>query len=59
MLTENITNILQKMLKKQFPDANGLQDPLLGRLLNYQIYQNTPFFQVVHNGLYHWLALIT
>ena len=50
---------LQKMLKKQFPDANGLQDPQLGQLLNYQIYQNTPFFQVVHNGLYHWLALIT
>ena len=58
-MTDKIIKALQKMLKKQFPDANGLQDPQLGQLLNYQIYQNTPFFQVVHNGLYHWLALIT
>ena len=43
MLTDNVIDVLQKMLKKQFPDANGLQDPLLGKLLSYQIYQNTPF----------------
>ena len=60
MLTDNVINVLQKMLKKQFPDANGLQDPWLGQLLGYQIYQNTPFVQVIiHNGRYHWLALST
>ena len=47
------------MLKKQFPDANGLQDPLLGQLLRYHIYQNTPFVQVIHNDRYYWLALST
>ena len=35
-------NISQNILKKQFPDANGLQDPLLGQLLSYQIYEDTP-----------------
>ena len=59
MLTDNVINVLQKMLKKQFPDTNGLQDPLLGQLLSYQIYQNTPFVQVIHNGCYHWLWLST
>ena len=43
MLTDNVINALQKILKTQFPDAFGLQDPLLGQLLNNQIYQNTPF----------------
>ena len=47
------------MLKKQFPDVNGIQDPLLGQLLSYQVSQNTPFVQVIHNGRYHWLALST
>ena len=53
ILTDNIINGLQKIFKKQFPDANNLQDPLLGQLFSYQLYQNAPFFQVVHNGLYH------
>ena len=30
---------------------------MLGKLLSYQIYQNIPFVQVIHNGRYHWLAL--
>ena len=51
MLADNVIDVLQKMLKKQFPAANGLQDPLLGKLLSYQIYQNTPFVQVIHNCL--------
>ena len=59
MLTDNIIDVLQKMLKKQFPDASGLQDPLLGQLLTYQIYQNTPFVQVIQNGRYSWLAFST
>ena len=59
MLTDSVINVLQKMLKKHFPDANGLPDPLLGQLLSYQIYQNTAFVQVIHNGRYHWLALST
>ena len=44
-------------LQDPFPDANGLQNPLLGQLLRHQIYQNTLFAQVIHNGCYHWLAL--
>ena len=59
MLTDSVINVLQKMLKKQSPDVNGLPDPLLGQLLSYQIYQNTAFVQVIHNGCYHWLVFST
>ena len=46
MLNDNIVNAVQKMLKKQFTEANGLQDPVLGQGLNFQVYQSIPFIQV-------------
>ena len=35
MLNDDIVNALQKMLKKQFTEANGLQDPVLGQGLDF------------------------
>ena len=57
MLTGNVINLLQKMLKQVFVDAMGLQDPVRGQNLSYDVYQNRPFVQIIHNGRYHWLAL--
>ena len=37
MLNDNIVNAVQKMLKNQFTEANGLQDPVLGQGLNFQV----------------------
>ena len=34
MLNNNIIQTFQQMLKIQYPDANGLQDPVLGQVLN-------------------------
>ena len=59
MLTDNVINLLQKMLKQVFVDAIGLQDPVRGQNLSYDVYQNRPFVQVIHDGRYHWLALST
>ena len=59
MLTDNVINVVQKMLKRKFTDAMGLQDTLLGQSLTYDVYQNKPFAQIIHNGRYHWLALST
>ena len=59
MLTNNVVNLLQKMLKQVFGDAMGLQDPVRVRNLSCDVYQNRPFVQVIHNGRYHWLALST
>ena len=50
MLTDNVINVLQTMLKQKFTDAIGLQDILLGQYLTYDIYQNKSFVQVTHNG---------
>ena len=59
MLNDNIINAVQKMLKKQFSQANGLQDPALGQTLNFNINRNLPFVQVLHDGRIHWIAVST
>ena len=43
------------MLKIQYPDANGLKDPVLGQVLIFAVYQTTPFVQVLHDGSLHWI----
>ena len=47
------------MLKKQFFQANGLQDPALGHTLNFNVNRNLPFVQVAHGGRIHWIAVST
>ena len=59
MLTDNVINLLQKMLKQVFVDAMGFQDPVRSQNLSYDVYQNRPFVQVILNGRYHCLALST
>ena len=59
MLTDNVINVLQKRLKRNFTDAMGLQDTLLVQSLTCNVYQNKPFVQDIHNGRYHWLFLST
>ena len=58
MLNDNIIQTFQLMLKIQYPDANGLQDPVLGQALSFAVYQTTPFVQVLHDGSLHWLVLV-
>ena len=50
MLNDNIVNAVQKMQKKQFTEANGLQDPVIGQGLNFQVYRSILFVQVLHDG---------
>ena len=57
ILNDNIVNAVQKMLKKQFTEANGLQDPVLGQGLNFQVYRSIPFVQVLRDGRMHWVAM--
>ena len=59
MLYDNIIQTFQQMLKIQYPDANGLQDPVLGQALSFAVYQTTPFVQVLHDGSLHWIAIST
>ena len=43
MLTDNVINLFQKMLKQVFVDAMGLQDSVRGQNLSYDVYQHRPF----------------
>ena len=43
MLNDYIIQTFQQMLKIKYPDANGLQDPILGQALNFAVYQTIPF----------------
>ena len=59
MLNDNIIQTFQQLLKIQYPDANGLQHPVLCQALNFAVCQTTPFVQVLHNGSLHWIAIST
>ena len=57
MLNNNIIQTFQQMLKIQYPDANDLQDPVLG--LKLAVYQTIPFVQVLHDGSLDWIVIST
>ena len=59
MLNDNLIQTFQQMLKIKYPNAHGLQDPLLGQALNFAVYQTIPFVQVLHDGSLHWIAIST
>ena len=59
MLSDNVVNAFQKMMEKQFPEANGLQDPILGQTLSFKVQKNKPFVQVLHDGKLHWKPIST
>ena len=59
MLNNSIINAVQKLLKRQFSQANGVQDPVLGQTLNFNVTRNLPFVQVLHDGRIHWIAVST
>ena len=58
MLTDyNIWTALQ-MLKKQFPKMGGLQNPVLGTILQFTV-ASGPFVQILHDGNLHWVTVAT
>ena len=57
VLSDNVVNAFQKMMEKQFPEANALQDPILGQTLSFKVQKNKPFVQVLHDGKLNWIAI--
>ena len=45
MLNDNVVNAFQKIMEKQFPEANGLQDPIFRQTLSFKVQKNKPFVQ--------------
>ena len=54
---DNIINTLQNMLNREYPDVKGLQDPVLGQVLQFKVIIKSPFVQVLHTGGLHWVAI--
>ena len=59
MVNDKVIQAFQKIIKKSFPETNGLQDPILGENLAFSTYRDTPFLQVLHDGKAHWIAIST
>ena len=59
MLSDNVVNAFQKIMEKQFPEANSLQDPIFGQTLSFKVQKNKPFVQVLHDGKLHWKPIST
>ena len=47
------------MIKAQYPIINGLQDPVLGQTLNFNVFKSNPFVQILHDGNLHWVTIST
>ncbi len=59
MLNDTVIHVFQGMMKKQYPETAGLQDPLLGSNLGFSVCSNKPFVQILHDGRLHWIAIST
>ena len=59
MLSNDIINALQNMLSREYPDTKGMQDPVLGQVLQFKVINESPFVQVLHTGGFHWVAVST
>ena len=59
MLTDNVINVGQELIKLRYPNVVGLQNVLLGSHLNFQkLY--SPFVQILHCGRQaHWILVST
>ena len=56
---DNVIHVFQRMMKEQYPDSNGLQDPVLGQKMHFNVFRNIPCVQVLHDGKLHWIAMST
>ena len=58
MLTDDDIWAALQMLKKQFPEMCGLQNPVLGVILQFAV-ASGPFVQILHDGNQHWVTVAT
>ena len=57
MLNDGLIDAASKILRNQFPDVRGLQSPLLGESLSFQVTE-PPFVQMLHVGANHWMTVV-
>ena len=45
-----------QLIKEKFPIVGGLEDTVLGQLLDFPQQNNDEWVQILHNGVNHWLV---
>ena len=58
LLTDNIFDAAQTLLRQAFPVLSGLQSVTCGLTMNFDI-EPAKFVQIIHNGRGHWLTIST
>ena len=58
LLTDNIIDAAQTLLRQAFPVLSGLQSVTCGLTMNFDI-EPAEFVQIIHNGRGHWLTIST
>ena len=58
LLTDNIIDAAQMLLKQAFPALSGLQSVTCGLTMNFDI-EPAEFVQILHNGQGYWLTILT
>ena len=56
MLTNESISIAMQILKRRFPETDGLEDTTLGKVHQFSIFRNK-FVQVLHDGGCHWVCV--
>ena len=57
-INDNIIYAAQKLLRKEFPDIEGLKSPLLGTSLAFKcIPHNSKYIQILHVNGNHWICV--
>ncbi|XP_047141341.2 uncharacterized protein LOC124816267 [Hydra vulgaris] len=59
MLNDKVIHYCQQVMSMQLDIDVGLQDPIKGQVLAFNIHPNTPFVQVLHDGNLHWICVTT
>ncbi|XP_047124446.1 uncharacterized protein LOC105850359 isoform X2 [Hydra vulgaris] len=59
MLNDNVIHFFQQLMSNQFNISIGLQDPIKGKVMSFDICPSDPFVQILHDGNLHWICVTT
>ena len=57
-LNDSLVNVVQQLIGKLYPRANGLQNTLLGQSMAFDVMRGE-FVQALHTGYGHWITIST
>ena len=58
-LNDKIIHASQQLLKQQYPDVLGWQDPILQKTAMFEVLRGKDFVQILNHGGNHWVTVST